>query len=1107
MPKRGSLYLRFTCMLMIYLLIMPVLHSANVFAEFFGDIHGYDGVPGFRKVSGDVTIINVSASIPGETISPSQVKLISDPTRPFECAPPNASVPALCEMRVPGELPPGPHLYEVQLFGSDGSEVSAKIPLTIYADNLAPDIHHFELERNGSDVVAAYQVSDQACDGCGPEVCAGVDRIVFLLNYVEVGSVFPDTGECLLQPDTTALRIEPTGGSTTTKTICLNAYDRLDQKSSECMDIVMDFSPPQLINASLWLGDFPVRYTKGEPIGNARLQAFISEGSELDVDSVIADFSALTARPEFKEVYRNIDMSEQYQELFSPQCRNVSEGLYECTWDDLLVILPSGIVPEIRISALDSLSNRMNSSYTLPIEFDNTPPQVTAIRTGIADERGRYWVGTGNNTILVDVTDEGSGLSDRKLFLDVGSFGSQEHYDGNTLLMPLNCSLGWTCTYPFVNVVTPRSSGQALPVSLSIGSADDAGNSVEGTTSTGLYFDAEAPQVIGVQNSSICPTAPDSIDITVNVSERYSGGVKAYVDAPELSSNYFPMEFDCEESEIAGVWTCDISIDNLVTYYVDGTINLTLEDRAGNRNTTTLHQEVCEAAPGTPPNVVRTVACEILPSSGIDRQIAEKIPVPIFVRPTLQPATTGAGVQEVRIERCSSEGAEFSDEYILTELEFEKPLIGTKVRLGSEVLGNASDTGEDSIDIDCELHLIVRAGTKVYQEPEIENVRCEGVPVHGTVFGGLNSSLKSTLADIESQISAKEGEIDDYEGWLDVLGTFCTIAELSAMITAALQILREVIWVVSIILYAISFTRSAGESLYFATCKVTEWITGIVMTFIWNIDANPATSWDSTGYYFKILCGIAMCRLSEQNTIVELIGGAAGAEWSPANERSYDKFIDDTSREGAENRFPEGGSAPTDIPDDVYKVIFSAYRSKECAQWSACLPGYVFALKKERQLLCMKRNCYRDYVAAGFSPDICDKLYSGRQCLYIHSAAYKVAGDSVAARILLGVVEYMLVQTLGSLASWGFREGFGSGGQCAYPWGISDLNEIRQGVRDECGTSSTDSPLPSESLGSHICGLGIALMIYQDVGDWLDGGDFTWNAYEQKLGDPDYCSM
>jgi len=164
----------------------------------------------------------------------------------------------------------------------------------------------------------------------------------------------------------------------------------------------------------------------------------------------------------------------------------------------------------------------------------------------------------------------------------VSSFGPQPFANKSTTIMPNNCTSGWTCEYDWINVITTNPSGTPLSAAIVSGSSDDAGNLVTGKTKQAFYYDKDPPQIINIVNSSVCPAAPGTIDITINVSEKYSGGVKAIYSAPNLSTAVFPETEDCEETEDVGIWTCDISIDKLVTIYASDYINLTLEDRAGN---------------------------------------------------------------------------------------------------------------------------------------------------------------------------------------------------------------------------------------------------------------------------------------------------------------------------------------------------------------------------------------------------------------------------------------------------------------------------------------------------------------------------------------------
>jgi len=1095
MVKRGSHYI---CMFIIYLLIMPVLYSADAFAYFNAEIHGYDGITGFRRASSDITVINVTAGIPGQSIDESQIKLLTDPTQRFECIFNNETTLHECELVVPGNLPPGPHDYEVQLFNKDMTEAEPKQILTIVADNLPPDIHSFGLQRNGSDIYAEFRLSDRACEICNPQVCAGIDHAEILLNYQKVGEFFPDRVSCTIPLNRTRLNIPPTPG-TTTKTICIDAYDRLGQKSSRCNEITMDFSPPQLVNASIWHGDDKLRFTKGEPIADVTLKAYITEESGLNISTLVADFSSLNARDEFSQIYRHIDMSDINRQRFEPSCIKESNTTYLCTWKNLLIYLPEGSSPEVRLSALDSFSNVMNDTFTLPFIFDDTGPLITGARTGIADDVGRYWVGKGNNTIYIDLEETGAGFDDKHLFLDFSSFGPQPFAEGNETLSPNECVPGWTCVFDLVNVVKEYSSGTVLPVNVVMESSDDAGNAVRGMTTMGFYYDNEPPEIVSVENSSVCPTAPDDIEITVTVSELYSGGVTAKASAPDLSADAFPIDEECEETETKGTWVCDIVIGNLFTYYTQGDINLTLTDRAGNSKTTTLHQEVCEAAPGVPPNVVRKVRkVKLFPPEGIDRKVADKVPFPLFWQPDPKFQSGNAEIQDIKIDNCNLSAGTASDLYILTPLNKENPMFGMKVGLDPAALSVENESAiVDSITVDCQLSLTVRSGRKVYQQPEIEVVEFE-VPLYSTIFGELNESMQEELGNIEDKIKGKQSEIDSLAAWIDAFGWVCSIGQLMMKLVMIMQALKILLYAVGWVVAGVTWSVSNGGYVYYTPCLVVDYVTTALVTNLWQVDS---LSFDSPGLYFKYLCGVMTCRFTEGSNFIELLG-----HLGRTNSGQYSGEVDGVDKEGKRNSFSREEINADVSQDDFWATAvwagdntFSAYRNLIVAKYTVCFPAQLYAKKKEKQILCMYRNCYKDLVAAGFSPEICQRLYEGRQCLYVDGAASKVTDIQAWEIILNGIIQTVLTQAPGTAASVGLRAAY-----CGYPQGLSTISLAMNADRVNCGLF----PEAGLTYGWHalVCGAGIMTTLWTDIGDWLHWDDFG-NVYDTSLGNPDYCEL
>jgi hypothetical protein len=887
----------------------------------------------------------------------------------------------------------------------------------------------------------------------------------------------------------------------------------------------MDFSPPKIINATLWYAGKQLRYTKGEPVGNVQLQAIIFEESDLNVSSLVADLSTLNARPEYGNAYKNIDMSESNRLLFDIKCNKLPENLYNCSWSNLLMILPSTTTPEIRLSALDNLTNKMNESYTLPIVFDNTKPTITAIRSGIADSHGRYWVGSGNNTIYVDITESGSGFYEKKLFLDVGGFGRQPFYTSSTLIFPLNCTEGWTCTFPFLNVVTAYSSGAVISASIIGTSTDDANNPVEGSAIVGFYYDKDAPQILSIQNSSICPTAPNDIEISINVSERYSGGVKLTFSAPNISSAMFPQTVDCEETSITGIWTCDIVIGSLVTIYTDGAINITLEDRAGNRNSTLLRQEVCEATPGVPPNVVKRVSgVNLFPASGVDRFVAGKIPFPLFWQPSPKFDSGTAQIQDIKIDGCVPSFGTVSDAYIVTPLNMVDPIFGMKVSLSPEQLSVAGKHN-DSVSMTCKLAMIIRSGPRVYQEPEIEEVTFE-VPLYNTMFGELNESMQRKMREINQSISDLESKISDMEDTVEGLTWFCTVIELVMKLVMFLQVLKIVAYIIGWVVYAVyavfgsAGAHEAGGEIYYWPCLIADYVTTTTIMNLWQIDFNPfavlgeegygpfsKTFLTSPGVIVKYLCGVFTCRLTEVNNFIELYGHAFGDNMGQNDMDVFSGSVDGVDNEGkrpANLTRVDFGANPG--RDTVWQSLFglgdeafSAYRSYPLAKHTSCLPAQLYALKKERQIHCMHRTCYREMVSAGFPPDMCEKVYAGRECLYVDGAAYRIVENFIANRVFAGILENLLNQLATASLSFGMRKL-----NCGYPYGIADISTAYSNDDNRCGNGAGKAlTWGAQAL---YCGAMVMTALYIDLGDWIGWDDFR-NAYLSSLGNPDYCTM
>jgi hypothetical protein len=1093
----------------IYLIVSLPLCSSIAFADYFSvSAFGMDELSGFRK-SDDITVLNATASIVGGgEIGGSQLKLVNDPTRFFNCVAAGLDT-ATCTMIIPEILVAGVYSYQLQMFKSDNTPASVPIDAQIIVDDTPAKPAGLDITSRGTLVNVTVGGIDTACAACPPTVCSGVGKIAFLVNNALVKERVLNSPLCVIEVNSTSFNVS-VGKTTENRTICVEVYDRLGQKSSECKVVLIDGSPPTLVNMSVYKNNKVIRFTPGTP-ENVEIRAVIKDDSGIDFSSFVVDFSVINKIPQFSDKYKNIDNSSIYKSIFegNKSCHSAgSKGLYECTWKNLVMVLPEGVVPNVKVSFSDIYGNVYSNTYTLPIVFDNVPPRVLRIVSQGVDDLGRNWVGKYNNTIRADIEEIGSGFEKRQVVLDVGDFGEQVTGSGKvTMLFPNNCSTGWSCVWNFINVTANRNNGDILTVNVVFPSQDDAGNIIEGNTISGMYLDLAPPQIINITGSSVCPVAGDTINLIVNVTEKESGMVKVSVVAPNISLNVFPQVFDCEKGEGGyGDWVCEIVLDNLPSYYVKDTINITVSDLAGNKNSTTFVQEVCESAPGAPPNLVSYSDVDIFPEKGIDKMVAGRIAHPLFFQPHF---TMGSGtrIQKVSVDSCGITGGTVSDQYVLTEFMFNDPLTSTKVSFETAALGSAGTEGSigDTAEMDCGFRLIVRSGTKVFKEPEFENVSFE-VPLHGTLFGEITATVQAKIDGKNAEIATLDEEIDDLQGWVDVLGTICTIAELVAKFVQIFQIIHLVIYILATILDAIPFTKAAGQGLY-KLCPIFAYLSSYALTIAWqpNTIVIYPTAATSPGFYLKIICAFVTCRFYNSYSFVDMIANAGSAD---GGEYSEEIAEENTVVSGSKNRLDVAQGEPSEEDVDYSSFqnfvpgndLMSPYKSLPVAEKTLCAPGELYGLKKERQVKCMTRNCYRDYVAAGFSPEICDRMEAVRTCLYVDSAVYRAIGLPIL-RVLSGILEWWLTQVLVGGLSMAMTMGVG----CPFPYGLAESGEISQGVNDQAMCGSTGSVGSAWKIP--VCSLLLAAALWMDVGDWLDGSDFDWNYYDKTLDDPDYCSM
>ncbi|MFH1064801.1 MAG: hypothetical protein V1729_06980, partial [Candidatus Woesearchaeota archaeon] len=479
-------YLHNIAMFMIFLIITMPIYASSAMAATINDIQVYGkyNINGYRGQT-DTTIINVSATITEDSsIEPNQVKILEDPTKPFDCTL-SDPITALfsCMAEYPeNSLPPsaGTLKFTVQIYNDVGSQLGAPKQAKVTVDALPPKIHSdlkYTPKSEGL-VEASYHVEDIACEGSGCSgLCAGVGTVVFSSSgaILAANQSFNSVCEQRGVMNLTGLVV---GGEVTTKQICIDVTDKFGQADTRCDEVELDTKPPEITGMALYMpDDTQITFTNGQPIGGAKLRINITENSGLydsvtkEINKIHVNISGLSDRPEHEATYGSKSIT----------CELVSGETikYTCTALGLFLIVGTARTIPVKVYAQDVYENVLSETRSLDIRFDNSPPVATSIYSNFINDKGEFWVAEENNTILMDISESGSGMANANVFMDFTDFGPQrsptiEGQNRQGILHPNVCDPGWICKWFWIS--TDKLSKTKLYLTPQGGSRDDAEN-------------------------------------------------------------------------------------------------------------------------------------------------------------------------------------------------------------------------------------------------------------------------------------------------------------------------------------------------------------------------------------------------------------------------------------------------------------------------------------------------------------------------------------------------------------------------------------------------------------------------------------------------------
>ena len=811
-------------------------------------------------------------------------------------------------------------------------------------------------------------------------------------------------------------------------------------------------------------------WTNGD-IPSAFVYINITEtGIGLDNSSVYANLSELNPS------------ESSYSNKAKDDCIQKDNNITTCRFSAVIKINENGTVTKTLVfKAADFAGNDQSQSFSYGFKVDRTGPEFQLIKTNRSDANSRYWLGNGKNTIIAELKEEGIGLKEHNVFLDLSGILLGANTKAN------NCTAAgnsWNCYW--YDIITSAASGN-YTISSTLNSKDDANNAADKIRADNISMDKDNPLINNITYSPAYPTKGDTLVFSVNVSENLSGLRQVKIDVAPIRNNSNGSFFvgadysDCTQD--GNNYLCEIEFNNIIGQYVETELNVTAEDFAGNVGNKTIKVTIYKADTETVPDFFKIDKIESIPSS-IDRIVAAKMPLKHFLHVFLVKKNTEDNVAILAKEiSCSASSGYVSSSYLFNE-DADDPYI---VLTLSTSVGSIT---EGSFNPNCSLLLRVSANETLYKKAETENITKE-ITLYNNPLGEIDKNINEKLTGINNKIKDIEDEISNKEKWIKILGMWCTLAKAAGLFNSILQTIKSVYWGITSGLWAACAgwpptmipCQEGICAAWAAACSAKSTYHNIVDNLIWPPGMIP-TGVNIIGMINKYSCMIlfecALCDWTVHLSIgTEIAGGAIAGEMNVDKKEyiedttggdpkgSYEKGISkevkafkaDGSRitiekggkvfKGNDGNFYENEAAaaesmgtwkttgrPTEVNNikDSGNWIFNPYKSKHYAAACMCFPAMVYNLNKERQINCMYRNCLTNHLGTGTSSTVCDFAYKERECLYVESAQFKLHGYmgdffNTLVNAILNNLPYLLA----SLAYIGFCAKYtvGSSAFCA----------------------------------------------------------------------------
>ena len=898
---------------------------------------------------------------------------------------------------------------------NNNGNIDSSVNVNFYPDYKKPFFEEIILSQHEDGVKFDYKVRDEACNNCN--TCSGIKEIIVSDANGPRATFEINSSSCYIQ-DSKIFDYDIEGSVTfnfLVKDRLWSSNNDLNHQSISTRNIYIDFTPPVISsNFNVYKNNKKITHISSQGLSGGIISFTINEPN---LDKISASLSSLGNN-------NDIPLSS-----YSNYCNLIENNLYNCSFNNIHI---NHVDASFEVTAIDTKNNKATSILNSNLILDDEKPFVDFIGTTGNYETQSY-VKNGENTFIVKINENNSGISKENVLLNLGSFNLGNNVRADECVRE---NSQWVCYWVRnLNV----QDGQSYSLSLGT-SQDNAGNHFEGISHASVIADTQKPIVESIEIFAIGELGErtyfqsnDILNIRAYVKKEGSPLKSVKADFSEIyASSESLVDGSCSLIDDQQ-YLCQWQTSQIKAGYYLARLNFYFEDVALNVEEIQKSIPVYGISTNVPNNFhVNVNEREIIPRS-INRQVASLLPNPpgykIIIPFTLSGGGNDINILNYYVDSCLVDGDISPYENLFKDSRNPTPdriplLKATNQNSNSLEFTMGHFVGADlnllnDFEVSCQIYIYqsqrTHNGYFTFAHPEVKNITFN-LKVSGSALDDNPSEkiidkiqkkregiIKDTkfITDTAQFITQLENMCSYASKLMGVWGVFASLESLGASLVLASNNQEQFRWVYNLGCNLYEGYGSLIAPLYYGSSygtfsrsrcpgKLQQYLSSEGASSLGEMGRNPDSpslvsgafkAWtkDGGGFNFpgiRNICGFVTCEYSTAlaNNISRYTGGDTllifGEGFNQENQNFFTSLLS----------FPR--NAPSFNPRNSF--IMSAV--------TLCVPGMFYNLNKYRQIECDYVKCLKETSIAGGPISICDDQRKQNYCLVFFGEAYETIG-------------------------------------------------------------------------------------------------------------------